>query len=78
MVRPESSGLGQINAMKKAIEMSNIKAWDIDHVNVHATSTEAGDEIEAKSIKSTFGEKRPTVSALKSYFGHTFAAAGAI
>lgn len=66
--------------MKKAIEMAGLHPQDIDHVNVHATSTEAGDDIEAKSIKSLFEStgNKPTVSAIKSYFGHTFAAAGAI
>jgi 3-oxoacyl-(acyl-carrier-protein) synthase len=29
--------------MKLALEMANIKPEEIDHVNVHATSTEAGD-----------------------------------
>jgi 3-oxoacyl-[acyl-carrier-protein] synthase II len=60
--------------------MSNIKVCEIDHINVHATSTEAGDEIEANSIKTVLGQHscKPTVSALKSYLGHTFAAAGAI
>jgi 3-oxoacyl-(acyl-carrier-protein) synthase len=29
--------------MKKAIEQSGISVKDIDHINVHATSTQAGD-----------------------------------
>lgn len=45
LVRPESTGEGQINAMRKAINMANISPKDIDHINVHATSTEAGDDI---------------------------------
>lgn len=51
LVRPESSGLGQINAMKKAMTMAKVEPKDIDQVNTHATSTQAGDEIEARSIK---------------------------
>jgi 3-oxoacyl-[acyl-carrier-protein] synthase II len=66
--------------MRKAIQMSGIKPKDIDQINVHATSTEAGDEIEARSIQQLLGEhaQKPTITAFKSYFGHTFAAAGAI
>lgn len=43
LVRPEASGEGQINAMKKAMNMAQVEAKDIDQANVHATSTEAGD-----------------------------------
>lgn len=47
---------------------------------MHATSTPAGDEIEAKAIKEIFSSERtkPTISAIKSSIGHTFAGAGAI
>lgn len=80
MVRPDSSGEGQISAMRKAMQMGGVDSRDIDQINVHATSTEAGDEIEARSIKHLFGEyaQRPSITAFKSYFGHTFAAAGSI
>ncbi len=50
----------------------------IDHINVHATSTEAGDDIEARSIQTLFGQNKPTISAIKSSIGHTFGAAGAV
>ena len=39
LVRPEASGKGQASAMKKAIDMAQIKSYDIDQMNVHATST---------------------------------------
>jgi len=29
--------------MRQAINMANLHPQDIDHINVHATSTEAGD-----------------------------------
>lgn len=59
--------------------MSKVAPEKVDHINVHATSTQAGDQIEAKSIKEVFGSnKGPSISALKSSIGHTFAAAGAI
>ena len=55
LVRPEDSGSGQIRSMKMAISMASVESNQIDHVNVHATSTMAGDEIEARSLKEVFG-----------------------
>ena len=78
LVRPESSGEGQIDAMTKAIEMSGIDYDKIDCVNTHATSTPAGDKIEANSIKKLFGTHQPYVTAHKGAIGHTFGAAGSI
>lgn len=80
MVRPETGGDGQIRSMKQAMRMANVSLEEVDHINVHATSTEAGDEIEANSIKSLFGNQshQPTISAIKSSIGHTFASAGVI
>lgn len=57
--------------------MANIEVDKIDHISTHATSTPAGDEIEAKSIQKLFGNK-PSISATKSAIGHTFGSAGAI
>lgn len=80
LVRPQSSGQGQVRAMNLALQMANVKSEEVDHINVHATSTEAGDEIEAKSIHQVFGKNVDNIpiSAIKSYIGHTFAGAGVI
>lgn len=43
LVRPESSGEGQAKAMKLALDMSKVAPEKVDHINVHATSTQAGD-----------------------------------
>ena len=69
-----------MRAMERAIQKSVISLQDIDLVNTHATSTLAGDEIEARAIKNLFGShaSSPIITAIKGYFGHTFAAAGAI
>lgn len=63
--------------MQKACQMANISIDKIDHISTHATSTPAGDEIEARSIQKLFGNK-PSISAIKSVVGHTFGSAGAI
>ena len=47
-------------------------------INCHATSTLAGDEIEARSIGSVFEKHKPYVTANKGSIGHTFGAAGSI
>lgn len=57
---------------------SQVKKSDIRFVDCHATSTQAGDEIEARSIKQVFGEHSPYVCANKSAIGHTLGAAGAL
>ncbi len=43
LVKPDPSGRGQVRAMRAAIDMAGLPTKDIDHVNVHATSTPAGD-----------------------------------
>lgn len=57
--------------------MAQINLTEVDHISTHATSTLAGDEIEARSIQKIFGNK-PSISAIKSAIGHTFGSAGAI
>ena len=80
LVRPADSGEGQMGSMKKAIAASKLSTDQIDMINTHATSTPTGDEIEARSIKTLFGDhaSRPLITAMKGIIGHTFSAAGAI
>ena len=77
MVHPHSEGDGQIRAMRGALKDAGLEASAVDHVNAHATSTPTGDMIEAKAIRTVFGEK-PVVSATKSMTGHLLGAAGAV
>ena len=67
-----------MNSMSKAVEMAGLSFEDIDFVNTHATSTPAGDEIEANSIKNLFKDHKPYITAHKGALGHTFGAAGSI
>lgn len=57
--------------------MAQINLNEVDHISTHATSTPAGDQIEARSIQKVFG-KKPSISAIKSAIGHTFGSAGSI
>jgi 3-oxoacyl-[acyl-carrier-protein] synthase-1 len=72
---PDSDGLQR--AMKMAIHESGARAADINYVCAHATSTPAGDKVEATAIDSVFGGHKPAVSSLKGMCGHELWTAGA-
>ncbi len=74
---PEGEGavLGMIEAMREA----EIKADDIDYINMHATSTPQGDKSELIAVDRVFGKRQSlSISATKSMTGHLLGAAGAI
>jgi len=65
--------------MKEALREAGISADQIDHINMHATSTPLGDNSELIAAKRVFGERKSlAVSATKSMTGHLLGAAGAI
>jgi 3-oxoacyl-[acyl-carrier-protein] synthase II len=70
-------GIGQINAMRLAIQSAGLTAADIAHVNAHATSTVVGDLGEAVAIKKAVGD-HAVLTAPKSSFGHLVGGAGAV
>jgi 3-oxoacyl-[acyl-carrier-protein] synthase II len=70
-------GIGQINAMTKAIREAGLTPADIGHVNAHATSTVVGDVGEAVAIRKAVGD-HTVLTAPKSSFGHLVGGAGAV
>lgn len=72
------SGEGAIRAMQQALWQAGLE--EVDYVNAHATSTQAGDPAEVKALKIVFGEKatKIPVSATKSMTGHMLGATGAL
>lgn len=80
MTAPHPEGEGIIRVMHNTLEDAQMKASDIDYVNVHGTSTPLGDIGEINAIKSVFGENayNMNISSTKSMTGHLLGAAGAI
>jgi len=77
---PDPAGAGQTRAMKLALERAGLQPTDIVHVNAHATSTPAGDMVEARGIRGLMGSHGDNVllSATKSMTGHLLGGAGAV
>ena len=77
---PDPTGTGVILALKRALQDAHITPAQVDHINMHATSTPLGDVAESNAIKQVFGEHayQLQLSATKSMTGHLLGAAGAI
>ncbi|MEG0789769.1 MAG: beta-ketoacyl-ACP synthase II [Alistipes sp.] len=77
---PHPEGKGAIKSMRDALKDANIKPEDIDYVNVHGTSTPAGDLPELKAVAAVLGDHvyDVNISSTKSMTGHLLGAAGAI
>ena len=68
-----------MKSMRDAIKDAGIKPEDIDYVNVHGTSTPAGDIPELKAVAGVLGDHvyNVNISSTKSMTGHLLGAAGA-
>ena len=77
---PHPEGEGAYRVMKSVLDEAGLQPEDVDYINVHGTSTPAGDIVEAKAIKNLFGEHayKLNISSTKSMTGHLLGAAGAI
>lgn len=64
-------------AIELALHNANLLPTQIDYVNAHGTATDRGDIAESYAMQAVFGENI-LVSSLKSYFGHTLGACGAV
>jgi 3-oxoacyl-[acyl-carrier-protein] synthase II len=80
IAQPDPSGAGAVLAMKRALENAGVAANQIAHVNAHATSTPAGDVLEARAIAEALGDAAQgvIVSSTKSMTGHLLGGAGAV
>jgi 3-oxoacyl-[acyl-carrier-protein] synthase II len=80
IAQPDPTGSGAVLAIRRALENAGVSAAQVTHVNAHATSTPAGDVVEAQAIAAALGEAAASVvvSATKSMTGHLLGGAGAV
>ncbi|OQY28229.1 MAG: hypothetical protein B6244_07860 [Candidatus Cloacimonetes bacterium 4572_55] len=75
------SSEGQIKALQRAYDLSDVSPDTIELMEAHGTGTKVGDPIEVKSLNSVFGADAKSawcaLGTVKSQIGHTKAAAGA-
>jgi 3-oxoacyl-[acyl-carrier-protein] synthase II len=74
ITQPEAPTMAQ--AMRLALEDAALPATAIGYVNAHGTATERGDIAESQATAEVLGAV--PISSLKSYFGHTLGACGAL
>lgn len=77
---PHPEGKGAIKSMRDALKDAGVGPEEVDYVNVHGTSTPAGDVPELKAVMQVFGEQvyKQNISSTKSMTGHLLGATGAV
>jgi 3-oxoacyl-[acyl-carrier-protein] synthase II len=80
IAQPDPAGAGAIAAIEHALADADVRPEQVTHVNAHATSTPAGDVVEAQAIAKALGPAAGgvAVSATKSMTGHLLGGAGAV
>ena len=80
LAAPAEDGEGAQRCIRLALADARVEPAEVGHLNAHATSTPAGDPVEARAIRAVFGAQadRLGVSATKSMTGHLLGAAGAV
>lgn len=81
MASPSEDGDGARRVMVNAMKDAGIGPESIDYINAHATSTPAGDVIEARAFKAAMGAERVyqiPISSTKAQTGHLLGGAGAL
>jgi 3-oxoacyl-[acyl-carrier-protein] synthase II len=80
IAQPDPAGTGLKTVLRRALADGGISPDQVVHVNAHATSTPAGDVVEAQAIAAALGAAAPNVvvSATKSMTGHLLGGAGAV
>jgi 3-oxoacyl-[acyl-carrier-protein] synthase II len=75
-----SGGIGLARAIQSALRQSELTPNDLGHVNAHGKGTQRDDLAEARAYHTALGQVAESipVTALKSYFGHFDAGAGAV
>jgi 3-oxoacyl-[acyl-carrier-protein] synthase II len=75
---PSRDGSGLAQAIRSALDSSNLDPQQIDYLNAHGTGTPFNDAMESAALRSVFGDACPPVSGAKGMLGHTLGAAGVV
>ncbi|KAG2712728.1 hypothetical protein I3843_04G130300 [Carya illinoinensis] len=79
MTEPRPDGVGIILCIERALAQSGVSREDVNYINAHATSTQAGDLKEYHALIHCFGQNTELkVNSTKSMTGHLLGAAGAV
>ncbi|HKP58860.1 MAG TPA: beta-ketoacyl-ACP synthase II [Polyangiales bacterium] len=81
LTQPSPEGEGAQRAMRAALKDAKLNASDVDYLNAHGTSTDAGDITELVAIEKVFGAHAKSgllISSTKSMTGHLLGAAGGL
>ena len=80
MTAPHPEGLGAYLVMKNCLEDAGVTADEVDHINMHGTSTPLGDIAESNAISKLLGDHAYDIqiNSTKSMTGHLLGAAGVI
>ena len=80
MTAPHPDGLGAYLVMKRCLDDAGVTTDEVDHINMHGTSTPLGDIAESQAIAKLLGEHAfdIQINSTKSMTGHLLGAAGVI
>ncbi|MCT3899395.1 beta-ketoacyl-ACP synthase II [Elizabethkingia anophelis] len=80
MTAPHPEGLGAYLVMKRCLDDAGVTTDEVDHINMHGTSTPLGDIAESQAIAKLLGEHAfdIQINSTKSMTGHLLGAAGVI
>ncbi|CAH9115937.1 unnamed protein product [Cuscuta europaea] len=79
MTEPHPEGKGVFLCIEKALAQSGVCRDDVNYINAHATSTQAGDLKELQALLRCFGQNsKLRINSSKSMTGHLLGAAGAV
>lgn len=73
-----AEGNGAFLAMNDALRVGGIEPNQVSYINVHGTGTENNDQSEGRAIRRIYENELPPFSSIKSFVGHTLAAAGGL
>ncbi|MFC5718650.1 polyketide synthase [Streptomyces gamaensis] len=79
LIAPDADG--QVRAMRQAFAQTDFDPVDVDCLEAHGTGTRVGDRVETTAAARVYASphrRAPLrIGSAKSFYGHTFAAAGA-